>query len=128
MVFLKWVVVVLMADSEGFDEDQLGGGGGGGVGCFLPLLFSDEVVGLDLDETLNYTSSFSTAQETPKMLCFGTYSDDGIVSETVRTVQMPGEVTCSDSSSTCNNKPNSSSKPNVSLKLLFGLDILSQKS
>nr|CAN67722.1 hypothetical protein VITISV_006021 [Vitis vinifera] len=58
-----------MADSEGFGEDHLSGG------SFSQLLFSDDVVGLDIDESFAYSPSFSN-EKPPKMLCFGGYQSE----------------------------------------------------
>ncbi|XP_010647961.1 transcription factor bHLH113 isoform X1 [Vitis vinifera] len=97
-----------MADSEGFGEDHLSGG------SFSQLLFSDDVVGLDIDESFAYSPSFSN-EKPPKMLCFGGYQSEVGFAEPTKTPQKSG-VTCSDSSSassTNNTNINKASKSNV---------------
>ncbi|RVW61431.1 Transcription factor bHLH113 [Vitis vinifera] len=96
-----------MADSEGFGEDHLSGG------SFSQLLFSDDVVGLDIDESFAYSPSFSN-EKPPKMLCFGGYQSEVGFAEPTKTPQKSG-VTCSDSSSassTNNTNINKASKSN----------------
>ena len=111
-VFQGFVQFPPMADNEGgFGEDHLSGG------SFSQLLFSDNVVGLDIDETFPYSPSFSN-EKPPKMLCFGGYKKETGFAEPTRTPQKSG-VTCSDSSSASStnntniNNNNKASKSNV---------------
>lgn len=87
-----------MAENEGFGGDHLTG-----EISFSQLLLADDdgdvAVGLDVDQSLNY-SVFSSGKP-PQMLCFGNYNQqeaDLVYPETTRNQQKSG-VTCSDSSS-----------------------------
>ncbi|KAJ7946118.1 putative Transcription factor [Quillaja saponaria] len=106
------------------EKVEFGGGDHRSEGTnFSQLMFGDDddAVGLDVDQTFQYSSAFST-EKTPKMLCFGDCQNQAkiLVCETNRT-QQKSVVTCSDSSSaasTCNNLAKSNKKRNGSGKQL----------
>lgn len=101
-----------MAENESLEDNHLSGR------SFSQLLFSDDVVGPDMSESFNYSSSFSEAKP-PTMLCFGNYYNEGeevIVcpEKATRTGQKSG-VTCSDSSSASSSN-NTNTNPNPTNK------------
>ncbi|KAF3435498.1 hypothetical protein FNV43_RR22587 [Rhamnella rubrinervis] len=106
-----------MAENERFDRDNLAVTAGT---SFSQLLFADDdgALGLDINQTFNYTSAAFSTEKPPKMLCFGSYpyNDEQLVfSETTRTSQISG-LTCSDLSSSASSSnrfsANALSKPN----------------
>ncbi|XWS39900.1 hypothetical protein CRYUN_Cryun18bG0094300 [Craigia yunnanensis] len=96
----------MMAETnQGFEGDQ----GTATTTSFSQLLFGgdDDVVGLDLGQSFNYTcSSFPALEKTPKMLCFGGHQTDhaeivfgeSATNNTKTTTPQRSGLTCSDSS------------------------------
>ncbi|XVF01341.1 hypothetical protein REPUB_Repub04eG0079400 [Reevesia pubescens] len=130
----------MMAETDqGFEGDQ----GTSTTTSFSQLLFGgdDDVVGLDLGQSFNYScSSFPTHESTPKMLCFGGHQSDAErvfgesainTTKTATTLQRSG-VTCSDSSSASsgnNNKsveapPKSNRKRNANRESMQGTGVI----
>lgn len=113
-----------MAENERFDGDNLAVTTGT---SFSQLLFADDdgALGLDVNQTFDYTSSAFCTEKPPKMLCFGSYpynDEDLVFSETTRTSQI-SEVTCSDVSSSASSSnrisANTLSKPDVGVYFHF---------
>lgn len=58
----------MAAGNVGFGDDPLA------PGCYSQLLFAEENSGLETDGLFDFTSPFSSEDNTPKMLCFGDYA------------------------------------------------------
>lgn len=99
------------------DDDPLGG-----AGSYSQLLFGDDDVvvslGTDSDGCLNFSSStsFMSAGNSPKMLCFGT--------KECHDLRSAGKVTCSEDSSSASSVTTARNhKPNVNVHIYVSISV-----